>query len=96
MQLSNFIIPPQRGHNREPRLFAEQDYFSYLHWLEEALVEYDCALHAYALMANHVHLLLTPKNVDAVPKLVISLGRRYLQTINRIYKRIGTLWDSRY
>jgi REP element-mobilizing transposase RayT len=74
----------QRGHNREPCFFAEENYFSYLHWLEEALVEHDCVLHAYVLMTNHVHLLLTPKNVDAVPKLIISLGRRYVQYINEL------------
>jgi len=47
-------------------------------------------------MTNHVHLLLTPKRAEAIPKLIISLGRRYVQYINRSYKRTGTLWDSRY
>ena len=47
-------------------------------------------------MTNHVHLLLTPKRAAAVPGLVISLGRRYVQYINRSYRRTGTLWDSRY
>jgi len=86
----------QRGHNREPCFFGEKDYSSYLHWLGEALIEAQCALHAYVLMTNHVHLLLTPKRAEAVPKLVISLGRRYVQYINRSYRRTGTLWDSRY
>ncbi len=86
----------QRGHNREPCFFAEDDYYSYLHWLGEALTEAECALHAYVLMTNHVHLLLTPKQAEAVPKLLISLGRRYVQYINRTYRRTGTLWDSRY
>jgi putative transposase len=86
----------QRGHNREPCFFAEDDYASYLHWLGEALGEAECALHAYVLMTNHVHLLLTPKRAAAVPQLIISLGRRYVQYINRSYKRTGTLWDSRY
>jgi REP element-mobilizing transposase RayT len=45
---------------------------------------------------HHVHLLLTPKKAQAVPRLVISLGRRYVQYINRSYRRTGTLWDSRY
>lgn len=58
--------------------------------------ETGCALHAYVLMTNHVHLLLTPTKAEAVPKLVISLGRRYVQYINRSYRRTGTLWDSRY
>ena len=86
----------QRGHNREPCFFAEDDYRSYLHWLGEALAEAGCALHAYALMTNHVHLLLTPRKAEAVAKLVMSLGRRYVQYINRNYRRTGTLWDSRY
>ena len=47
-------------------------------------------------MTNHVHLLLTPPKTDAVPKLMISLGRRYVQYINRSDRLTGTLWDSRY
>ncbi len=86
----------QRGHNRESCFFVDNDYSSYLHWLGEALGETECELHAYALMTNHVHLLLTPKRAEAIPKLIISLGRRYVQYINRSYRRTGTLWDSRY
>ena len=86
----------QRGHNREPCFFAEEDYSSYLHWLSEALAETECALHAYVLMTNHVHLLLTPKKAAAVPRLLMSLGRRYVQYVNRTYRRTGTLWGSRY
>ncbi|OIR01047.1 transposase IS200 like protein [mine drainage metagenome] len=86
----------QRGHNRQPCFFAEEDYHTYLHWLSEALHKEQCALHAYALMTNHVHLLLTPKDAKAVPKLLIALGRRYVQYINVSYRRTGTLWDSRY
>jgi putative transposase len=86
----------QRGHNREPCFFAEDDYHTYLHWLAEALKAHRAALHAYALMTNHVHLLVTPGRAADVPKLLISLGRRYVQYINRGYRRTGTLWDSRY
>ena len=86
----------QRGHNREPCFLAEEDYYTYLHWLGVALKESGCALHAYALMTNHVHLLLTPKKAESVPGLLISLGRRYVQYINTTYRRTGTLWDSRY
>lgn len=86
----------QRGHNREPCFFAEEDYHAYLHWLGEALIKEGCALHAYALMTNHVHLLLTPKQAESVPRLIIALGRRYVQYINKTYRRTGTLWDSRY
>ncbi|MFM9883862.1 MAG: transposase [Burkholderiales bacterium] len=86
----------QRGHHREPCFFGEGDYAQYLHWLGEALGETQCALHAYVPMANHVHLLLTPRKAAAVPRLIMSLGRRYVQYINRTHGRTGTLWDSRY
>lgn len=86
----------QRGHNREACFFADDDYGCHLHWLGAALKDTACALHAYALMTNHVHLLITPSRAGAVPELLISLGRRYVQYINRTYRRTGTLWDSRY
>lgn len=86
----------QRGHNREPCFLGEDDYGTYLYWLGKALAETGCVLHAYVLMTNHVHLLLTPKKASAVPKLVMSLGRRYVQYVNRTWRRTGTLWDSRY
>ena len=57
----------QRGHNREPCLFGEADYQTYLYWLGEALKKEHCALHAYALMTNHLHLLVTPDRADAPP-----------------------------
>lgn len=86
----------QRGHNREACFFSEEDYFAYREWLGEALKTTGCALHAYVQMTNHIHLLLTPPEPEAVPQLVISLGRRYVQYINKTYRRTGTLWDSRY
>jgi len=86
----------QRGHNREPCFFSEEDYNAYLHWLGEALRKEQCSLHAYALMTNHVHLLVTPERAASIPRIVIALGRRYVQYINKTYRRTGTLWDSRY
>jgi putative transposase len=86
----------QRGHNRAPCFFAEEDFHTYLHWLGEALKEAEAQLHAYVLMTNHVHMLLTSARAARVPALLMSLGRRYVQYINRSYRRTGTLWDSRY
>jgi putative transposase len=86
----------QRRHNRDASFFCDEDYLAYLAWLGEALKATGCQLHAYMQMTNHVHLLLTPPEPAAVPGLMISLGRRYVQYINRTYRRTGTLWDSRY
>ena len=73
----------QRGINREPCFFADEDYQCYLHWLEEAARDCRCAIHAYVLMTNHVHLLLTPATPGAPARLMQSLGRRYVQYTNR-------------
>ena len=86
----------QRGINREPCFFAEEDYHCYLHWLEEAARDCRCAIHAYVLMTNHVHLLLTPAGNGSPARLMQSLGRRYVQYINRFYRRTGSLWEGRY
>lgn len=86
----------QRGHNRDACFFWDEDFLAYREWLGNALKKTGCALHAYVLMTNHVHLLLTPPSAEAVSQLVMSLGRRYVQYINKTYRRTGTLWDSRY
>ena len=86
----------QRGINREPCFFADEDYQCYLHWLEEAARDCRCTIHAYVLMTNHVHLLLTPTTPGAPARLMQSLGRRYVQYANRQYRRTGSLWEGRY
>ena len=86
----------QRGHNRAATFFDDQDRFAYVGWLREALEREHCRLHAYVLMTNHVHLLLTPEYAVRVPQVLISVGRRYVQYINHTYGRTGTLWDGRY
>jgi putative transposase len=86
----------QRGNNREPVFFHESDYRQYKEWLQEAADAYGCAVHAYVLMTNHVHLLVTPAAPDALPRTMQSLGRRYVRQVNRLYQRTGTLWEGRY
>ena len=86
----------QRGHNREACFYADEDYLFYLHWLKEGKKKYGCDIHAYALMTNHVHLLMTPARPDSIPRLMQSLNRRYAQYSNRIYRRSGSVWEGRY
>jgi putative transposase len=86
----------QRGNNREATFFQEEDYALYRDWLAEAAAEYGCAIHAYVLMTNHVHILVTPRTVDSLPRTMQSLGRRYVRRINATYRRTGTLWEGRY
>ncbi|WP_444996836.1 transposase [Aliikangiella sp. IMCC44359] len=86
----------QRGNNREVCFFEEQDYKVYLSKLEEYSQKLKVSVHAYVLMTNHVHLLMTPKTSDGVSRLMQSLGRYYVRYINHKYERTGTLWEGRY
>ena len=86
----------QRGNNREPCFYAEDDYYRYLGDLKEALGRNDCRLHAYVLMTNHVHLLLTPMSENGASHLMQDVGRKYVRYINYAYRRSGTLWEGRY
>jgi putative transposase len=90
----NHVI--QRGNNRAAIFFEDVDRRPYLEWLGEAMAAQGCALHAYVLMTNHVHLLVTAARADALPKALQSLGRRYVGHVNRRYGRTGTLWEGRY
>ncbi len=86
----------QRGNNRTACFYAEEDCRRYLDTLREQAEKHGCAIHAYVLMTNHVHLLLTPMREDSVGLLMKHLGQRYVQYINRTYRRSGTLWEGRF
>lgn len=86
----------QRGHNRRDCFNQETDYLVYLANLRELAQKSACALHAYCLMTNHVHLFLTPSNMDGCARLMRNLGQRYVQYFNRRYERRGTLWEGRF
>ncbi len=86
----------QRGHSREPVFYEDADYRAYLDWLREAAERYYCAVHAYVLMSNHVHVLATPRDADSISRMMQYVGRRYVPYINYHYGTSGTLWEGRY
>ena len=86
----------QRGNNRSACFFCEEDYKYYLNCIAEGLKRYGAKLHAYVLMMNHVHLLITPSHEDSLPRIMQLIGRQYVQYINKTYRRSGTLWEGRY
>lgn len=86
----------QRGHSREPVFFEDGDYRAYLSWLGEAAERYDCAIHAYVLMTNHVHLLATPGDKEGISRMMQYIGRRYVPYINYTYGTSGSIWEGRY
>ncbi len=86
----------QRGHNRLPCFFDDEDYAFFLECLQKATAQYQCDLHAYALLNNEFHLIATPRIEGGIPQMMQSLGRRYVQYVNHRYHRSGTLWEGRY
>jgi putative transposase len=86
----------QRGNNRQACFFADEDYCVYLDWLVECASKAGCRVHSYVLMTNHVHLLISADRIDASGLLMKALGQRYVQYVNRTYRRSGTLWEGRY
>lgn len=86
----------QRGNNRQVCFYAEEDYRFYLDWLREYADKTGCHVHAYVLMTNHVHLLLSAERPESPGALMKALGQRYVQYINRTYRRSGTLWEGRF
>jgi len=86
----------QRGNNRSACFYAEEDYLFYLENLKLQAEQHGCAVHAWCLMTNHVHLLVTPSKPASASLMMKGLGQRFVQYINRTYDRSGTLWEGRF
>ena len=86
----------QRGVDRQAIFFQPDDYELYRRSLLTAARRYGCRIHAYVLMTNHTHLLITPGDHRALPLLMQAMGRTYVQALNKQYERTGTLWEGRY
>jgi putative transposase len=86
----------QRGNNGLPCFYRSSDYQIYLRYLLVFAARFGCMIHAYCLMTNHVHLLLTPRDMHACARLMKHLGQCYVQTLNKSLARTGTLWEGRF
>lgn len=86
----------QRGNNRQDCFFADADRRFYLECLGQSAARHGCAIHAYVLMTNHVHLLLTPSSARSAGEMMKHLGQRYVHHVNRTQGRSGTLWEGRF
>ena len=87
----------QRGNNRDACFFADEDYRYYLNALAQGCQQYDVQLHAYCLITNHVHLLMTQQRSNiGVSQVMQHIGRMYVAYVNKTYRRSGTLWQGRH
>lgn len=101
-RLPRLVVPDQphhviqRGNDRQPIFREADDYAVFLKWLREAARQYKVAIHAYVLMPNHIHLLVTPADAQGLGRMMQWVGRFYVPHFNRKYVRTGTLWEGRY
>jgi putative transposase len=86
----------QRGNDRIDTFRCDEDFARYHRCLHEVNANAGCTIHAYALMTNHIHLLLTPTSRGSASSLMRRVGCRYVHYFNRRYHRTGTLWEGRF
>lgn len=86
----------QRCHEGSQLFRDEEDYQMFLNWLKQGIHQFRIALHAYVLMPDHLHLLMTPEDSEGIGKLMQWLGRHYVPYFNHKYQRQGGLWQGRY
>ncbi|MCZ8253773.1 MAG: transposase [Hylemonella sp.] len=86
----------QRGNNRQAIFLDQADRQQMLDLLELQARQDDVAIHAYVLMDNHLHLLVTPQTADGLSHMMQAVGRRYVRSFNDRHGRSGTLWEGRY
>jgi putative transposase len=86
----------QRGNNRQAIFATAADRQMMLDLLDENARKFGVAVHAYVLMDNHFHLLVTPQTLDGLPQMMQAVGRRYVRYFNDSQQRSGTLWEGRY
>ena len=86
----------QRGNDRQPCFLSRSDYAVYLSCLDESSRRYCVDVHAWVLMTNHVHLLVTPHADKGISSMMQSVGRDYVSWFNEHHERTGTLWEGRF
>ncbi|WP_374584028.1 transposase [Pseudoduganella sp.] len=95
-QAGNCLHIVQRGDNRRPCFADDIDRQHYLDLLAEHSEKTGCNVHAYALMPNHVHLLLTINERNAQSWLMKSIAQFAAHWMHQRYGTSGTMWEGRY
>ena len=101
-RLPRIVIPNQplhimhRGNNRQNIFKTKEDMRRMKADIKESLLKSECELHAYVIMNNHLHLLLTPSDKEQLAVFMQSMANRYVRYFNAKHKRTGTIWEGRY
>jgi len=101
-RLPRIVVPNQplhimhRGNNRQDIFESEEDLTRMKEDIEHSLLKSGCSLHAYVIMTNHLHLLVTPKDREQLTVFMQSMANRYVRYFNAKKKRTGTIWEGRF
>ena len=101
-RLTRFFLPNQpmhvvhRGKDGRRVFFGKNDFVRYRDWLVDAAEKYGCAIHAYVLLPTEIHLLVTGRSAQSLPRMLQSLGRRHTRQINTARDLEGPRWEGRY
>jgi putative transposase len=93
-QRGNSYHVVRRGNNQQTVFFEPTDYIRYLDYLEDALLRYGVFCHAYVLMPNHVHLLLSPSTNEGISRMMELVGNRYVENLDQRRDRSDSLWED--
>jgi len=85
-----------RGNSRQPVFAEDDDYFAYRNWMRESGEIHECRIHAYVLMTNHIHVLLSSGEPTNISRFSQAIGRKYVPYFNHKYGKSGTLWEGRF
>lgn len=86
----------QRGNHRERVFFAQGDAEAYWSLLHAYARRFGLEVHAYCLMPNHVHLVVTPKSAEGMQRALRAVHSQYAQRVNRMREITGHLWQGPY
>jgi putative transposase len=85
-----------RGNHRDRVFFSDDDYFSYLHLLALMSSRFETRIHAYVLMTNHVHMLMTAARPDGISRTMQHVAASHSRRLNERLDRQGALWEGRF
>lgn len=101
-RLARLVIPNQlhhvlqRGHDGKVVFNDAEDFTQFLLFLSAAAKQFAIKIHAYVLMPDHWHLIVTPSDTTGLGKMMQWIGRQYVPYFNRKTGRQGTLWQGRF
>ena len=101
-RLPRIVLPNQplhimhRGNNRQDIFESDEDMFRIKDDIKESLLKSKCKLHAYVIMTNHLHLLITPSDQEQLTIFMQSMANRYVRYFNAKHQRTGTIWEGRF